>query len=134
MLILSLFTLSNCKRFDDTVLTIKLLSYNNDEPVAGIPITINKKKLKLIGSYSNYTKTVESYQGETDKNGIVTILIDNYNRAKYWFDVEVNPNLKKSDGFVFSRSSVRIEEYELEQTLIIRGSKIPIPDPITKGP
>ena len=132
--LISLITLSNCKRYEDTILTIKIVDSLSNEPVSGVPIFVLKRKPKVLPSYSDYSKIVDTYSCQTNTQGVGQVMIDNYKRKKYWFDVEINPRQKKSNGFMFSRMSIQLEENELGDTLFIRGTKIPFPDPLPKGP
>lgn len=123
--VISILTLSNCKRYDDIVLTIQVLNYADSLGVSNVSVLVYKKKYPVISTYPASSKHVDRYSSITDKNGICKIAIDNYNRKKYWYEVEVNPNLELVNGGVFSHVSTIIEENELDEILQVWGSIIP---------
>jgi len=132
----TLFTLSNCKRFDDIVLEVKVVNKRTEEPVPGIRIDVFKMKTKdnprsLLGTYS---KKVDVYLESTDKNGISKIRINNYNPKKYWYIIEINSDLKPIGNYIFQCNPIVLKPSELNELLVVRGNMIPMPDPLPHGP
>jgi hypothetical protein len=133
--IIILLTLSNCKRFDDTILTVKVYSYSDSSGVQYLPVKVYKKRLKIFGSMPSYTKVVDEYKGITDANGIARIRIENYNQDKFWFDVLVNTDRCHGVGdCLFSSFTERLAPEQLNHDLEFWGTRILAPDALPKGP
>ena len=76
-------------------------------------------------------KTIDIYNVSTDENGIGSILIDDYNREDYEYMVmvnaygDINPDF---GGYTYSQWGTILEEYELDDTLRVKLTRIPYPD------
>lgn len=132
--VIMILTMSNCKRYDDTVLKVKVLNYADSLGVGSLQINVYKMKVKSVGMMSSKFKEVDKYVGYTNDKGESKIIIDNYNRKKYVYVVEVSPYSVGSKSFLFSRKRRQLEEYELNEAVLFWGSIIPLPDNLPYGP
>jgi len=125
LIILSLLFILSCEKFDDTVLIIKVISSADSTAIENVKVNVYKRKNTV---FEWGYKIVDSYEEYTDNQGICNIVINNYNRDKYDYSIDVNyhsGNPPDFGGYTFSAWGTVLEEYELKDTLSVRLTKIP---------
>jgi len=126
LIIMILFNLISCERYDDAILIIKVINRADSTSIYNVKIDVVKRKPAMIWGY----KSVDNYQGRTNKQGICSLYIDNYNKDKYDYSIDVN-NYEDTPpdfgGYTYSVWGTVLEKYELDDTLKVRLTRITFP-------
>lgn len=88
IVVFSLITIlitSSCEKENDIILEVKVIDRYDSTAIENIAVSVRKRKPAYMWGYT----TVDTYSGMTDNTGVCKLMIDDYDKEKYDYNIDV---------------------------------------------